>query len=374
VGCALFGVYAAILGGMGRIMGLSKKTNTGNKKNNIEVEIGGTGLAVFAVYLTIAVMQFFYDLIRLFVSRDREYRADAIAVRLTRDPLALAEALHIISRGWRGLGPIDRNIESIFIINPANNTMDEKEGFLADLFSTHPPIKKRIAALAALAHESIENVKKTAEASLTEDEAAAPEKSDYEPAWMVQGPDALWLGPFNVMQLAALGWLRPDTWIRPEGTDKLITAAEDVLLKPILERMFKGNKEHALECPRCKVGLVEEEYEGAMSFRCLFCGGMLTDETMLQRFLIRREKKFSPRIMKLAEQTQKDGIGMLRAKQALQSDLKCPACANPMIRSFQTPAYLVQTDKCVPCKLVWFDKDELEIFQYLVENKKSAVI
>ena len=39
-------------------------------------------------------------LLNLFISREREYRADAGAVRMTRNPLALAEVLHLLSKNW----------------------------------------------------------------------------------------------------------------------------------------------------------------------------------------------------------------------------------------------------------------------------------
>jgi len=73
---------------------------------------------ILLIFVILNVTQFFYNIIRLFVSRDRELRADAIAVQLSRDPLSLSEALYAISRGWRGLGYIEPTLESLFIMNP----------------------------------------------------------------------------------------------------------------------------------------------------------------------------------------------------------------------------------------------------------------
>src|SRR3989338_4724288 len=128
VGCALFGIYAAMLAGLGKIFREGRVRSSGKSS-------GGIILFLLLVYLVLNVMQFFYNLIRLFVSRDRELRADAIAVKLTRDPVSLSEALYSISRGWRGMGYIDRNLESLFIVNPARSEVDEKEGLFADLLS-----------------------------------------------------------------------------------------------------------------------------------------------------------------------------------------------------------------------------------------------
>ena len=42
-------------------------------------------------------------------------------------------------------------------------------------------------------------------------------------------------------------------------------------------------------CPRCGVGLVEEEYEGTQVERCASCGGSLVNEDRVNRILVRRE-------------------------------------------------------------------------------------
>ena len=57
-------------------------------------------------------------LLNMFISREREYRADAAAVRMTRNPLALAETLHFLSRSWRGAGFIGSGFEMLCIVNP----------------------------------------------------------------------------------------------------------------------------------------------------------------------------------------------------------------------------------------------------------------
>jgi len=43
-----------------------------------------------------------------------------------------------------------------------------------------------------------------------------------------------------------------------------------------------------------------------------------------------------------------------------------------MRRGFYTYQYLVEVDKCTRCTMVWLDKDELEIIQYLIEHSDSA--
>ena len=54
----------------------------------------------------------------------------------------------------------------------------------------------------------------------------------------------------------------------------------------------------------------------------------------------------------------------------------CPVCPDPkpeMIRMFYNPVYPIEIDKCLGCQLIWFDKGELEILQYLAENNLKRV-
>ena len=85
----------------------------------------------------------FYPLIRLAISRKREYLADAGSVLLTRDRDAMISALQKISTDST-VESIQRDtVAAMCIENPLGKI---KKGF-ANLFSTHPPIEDRIAAL-----------------------------------------------------------------------------------------------------------------------------------------------------------------------------------------------------------------------------------
>ena len=88
-------------------------------------------------------------IVRLAVSQEREYRADAGGALLTGDPVALAGALRKIDAGTAelALAPDARRVSvgHLMIASPFR-----PEG-LARLFRTHPPAGERVRRLEALA-------------------------------------------------------------------------------------------------------------------------------------------------------------------------------------------------------------------------------
>ncbi len=86
------------------------------------------------------------------VSRRREYLADASGAQLTRNPMALAAALQKIDAYSGPTEAIGRGIAHLCIDDPLDRKVTNREGFWADLFATHPPIQRRIAALQQMAY------------------------------------------------------------------------------------------------------------------------------------------------------------------------------------------------------------------------------
>jgi heat shock protein HtpX len=108
-------------------------------------ESGGIVFIALIVLVVAVVGYLFATLMRFAISKQREYMADAGAAEMTKRPYDLASALRKIS-----LDPLVECIErkdvaQLFIEDPAVSSW--KSNNLFGLFSTHPPIQKRIALL-----------------------------------------------------------------------------------------------------------------------------------------------------------------------------------------------------------------------------------
>jgi heat shock protein HtpX len=101
---------------------------------------GGIGGLFMIILAPIAAM-----LIQLAVSRSREYAADDTGAHLTGNPYALASALRKLDEYSRRV-PLQASPSTahLFIVQPFLGTSGLN---LANLFSTHPPIAKRIERL-----------------------------------------------------------------------------------------------------------------------------------------------------------------------------------------------------------------------------------
>ena len=82
------------------------------------------------------------SLIRLAISRKREFLADTSGALLTRYPEGLARALEKISRDPNPLKRADNSTAHLYIANPFR-----KKSWLTSLFSTHPSLEERIRIL-----------------------------------------------------------------------------------------------------------------------------------------------------------------------------------------------------------------------------------
>jgi heat shock protein HtpX len=92
-------------------------------------------------------------LLALGVSRKREYLADAMSAQFTRNPAALANALQKIEHSAAPTASIKRGSAHLCIADPLGRRLTNKEGFLAELLGTHPPMAIRVSKLKAMAYQ-----------------------------------------------------------------------------------------------------------------------------------------------------------------------------------------------------------------------------
>lgn len=119
--------------------GGGEKGRGGNGNGNlIQVIIMIIGLLLMILYPIVS------NLLVLLLSRNREYLADATSVQFTRNPEGLISALKKLDANSRPVQKVNKCTASLYIVDPMKK---EKKARFSELFLTHPPIEKRIAAL-----------------------------------------------------------------------------------------------------------------------------------------------------------------------------------------------------------------------------------
>ena len=103
-----------------------------NNQNPVTLIIG---IVVMILAPVVAAM------IQMAISRQREYLADATSAMTTRDPEGMISALQKLQTYAQPMRQQSTTTAHLFIANPL------KSGSIANLFSTHPPLDKRIARL-----------------------------------------------------------------------------------------------------------------------------------------------------------------------------------------------------------------------------------
>jgi heat shock protein HtpX len=112
---------------------------------------GGHMLIAVPALLLIIFSPLVSRILAMAVSRQREYMADASAVEFTRNPLGLAKALEKIRDAAMPFHKATRGTAHLFFVNPLRRRIDNRNGKMADLLSTHPPINRRIMLLYKMA-------------------------------------------------------------------------------------------------------------------------------------------------------------------------------------------------------------------------------
>jgi len=138
----LFGLLALAVIGQFALRGFAF---SGRRRSRRDSKGGGGVVVIIAIVVMIVgyIGVFFGRLIQSAISRQREFLADAAAVQFTRNPGGIANALRKIQRyasGSRIENPDAMEASHLFFSNALTSSF-------ANVFSTHPPLEKRIAAI-----------------------------------------------------------------------------------------------------------------------------------------------------------------------------------------------------------------------------------
>ncbi|MEW6026697.1 MAG: M48 family metallopeptidase [Planctomycetota bacterium] len=150
---ALVGAIVLLSDWARRAMRWSSRSG-GRSSSSSRRSSGGAAMVIlFAVWLLFIILApVIAHIMAMAVSRKREYLADASGAELIRNPNALANALQKIEEASAPTTSIKRGVAHLCIADPLGNSFTNKEGFMANLMATHPPMRDRIYRLNKMAY------------------------------------------------------------------------------------------------------------------------------------------------------------------------------------------------------------------------------
>ncbi len=357
------------------------------------------------VFFTIAVAAsaLVMRLLSMLVSRERELLADGAAVELCRSPEALARIVYKAHVKNSFVGDFTLSYAPLFIVRP--DARDTPDTYAGRIFSSHPPLMKRLAALGAMIRKSpealIETVGAEERARVTargvlqsyeelrtpqlelftgrEEAPGAPAAGNEARVWMLAGAgDKAWEGPFSVAELLCRPRFSAIMRVRNEQEGVEARAREFPQIRLALHNLARKKPlapGRQNLCPRCRIPLSEMFYEGVGIRVCGRCGGRLVDAAAVDRIVARREVAFSDVLREKArrfrEAAVRNPLRRQKIESALAADVPCPNCGYRLAARPYNYQYFVPVDKCLSCGKIWFDADELETLQILIEERTA---
>jgi heat shock protein HtpX len=175
-----FGYYGGY-GRFGRGSWSSSRSNDSSSSDDRRSSGGGAIIVIIIAVALIALAWLLSQMVRLALSRSREYLADAGSVELTKNPDAMISALRKIENRGELPGATSAIME-LCLDNP-------REGF-SDLFATHPSVQARVDALVKFA-----GGRDPGPLALPSDQAGGPEDQSQLPDG--QTPPSVPRGPWS---------------------------------------------------------------------------------------------------------------------------------------------------------------------------------
>jgi heat shock protein HtpX len=152
----MVGAIALMSDGMGRTLRLGGRAGGRLGGRGGGGKQGGNPLALIVLalwLLTLIVAPVVSRILAMAVSRKREFLADATAAQFTRNPMALAVALEKLSAATEATRSITRGAAHLCIVDPSPGLLSSRQGFLADVLASHPPIRQRIIRLEGMGYQ-----------------------------------------------------------------------------------------------------------------------------------------------------------------------------------------------------------------------------
>ena len=364
---------------------------------------GSGGFPPVLFYVAVALSALVMRLLSTLVSRERELLADAAAVELSRAPEALARIIYKAYIKNSFVGDFTLSYAPLFIVRP--DSRDTPDNLAGRIFSSHPPLMKRLGALAAMVRKKPEAIinavwdeerardeargvlhsyEETQKEQLelfpaTPKTAASPLPGDEARIWLLaSAAEEGWEGPFTLGELVCRPRFSPIMRVKNTQEGIEAVAREFPQVRVALDNLarkkpLRPGRENL--CPRCRVPLAEAFYEGVGLRVCRQCRGRLVDMASVDRIVARREFDFSEPLRQKAREFRErvllNPLKRQKAQAALDADIPCPNCGYRMVPRPYNYQYFVPVDKCLSCSKIWFDADELEILQILIEDRKD---
>jgi Zn-finger nucleic acid-binding protein len=290
------------------------------------------------------------------------------------------------------VGDFNETYSPLYIVPPESKGITD--GFLCRLFNSHPPLMNRIERLATMANTTsadiiddiweIQRNREKARLILKSSEERTPSAEAHsreddihqEKIWAIRSPKGQWLGPMSLEETLYHKTFTPLIWTRniPEGIEA--PAREFPQIQFALRHLWHKRPVQASRhnrCPRCRVSFHDGFYEGVPAKICPECEGKLVDSKVMDRIISRKETGFSPRLKAKAEEFRSrymfNPIRTIKINAKRSPVVHCPSCGSRMLPRPYSYHYVVPVDKCLTCGKIWFDMDELEILQVLIEER-----